>query len=92
VAETLGDGLGFDVLCFNAADGSEKLIEVKTTGLGREFPFYLTANEVRCSEDMAEQFQLFRVFDFGKAPRVYVLSGSLRVSCRLEPTLFRATI
>jgi hypothetical protein len=91
-AVEIGDGLGFDVLSFDDADESERLIEVKTTGLGKFFPFYVTANEVRCSQDMADQFQLFRVFDFGRAPRVYILTGSLTARCRLEPMLFRATI
>jgi hypothetical protein len=92
VAQTVGDGLGYDVLSFHDLDASEKLIEVKTTGLGKFFPFYVTANEVRCSEDVAERFHLFRVFDFAKVPRVYVLTGSLRSTCRLEPTVFRATL
>jgi hypothetical protein len=87
-----GDGLGFDVLSFDDRDGSERLIEVKTTGLGKFFPFYVTGNEVRCSEDMADRFHLFRVFDFGRVPRAYSLTGSLRANCRLEPTQYRATI
>src|SRR5262249_10888164 len=91
-AVEIGDGLGFDVLSFDDRDESEKLIEVKTTGLGKCFPFYVTSNEVRCSEDMAEQFHLFRVFDFGRTPRVYILTGSLSANCRLEPTQYRATI
>jgi hypothetical protein len=44
------------------------------------------------SEDVGERFQLFRVFDFARAPRVYVFTGSLKEICRLEPTLYRATI
>lgn len=92
VAEDIGDGLGFDVLSFDDQDESEKLIEVKTTGLGKFFPFYVTSNEVRCSEDMAEQFHLFRVFDFGRTPRVYILPGPLKNNLRLEPTQYRATI
>jgi len=47
---------------------------------------------VRCSEDMPDQFQLFRVVDFGRGPRAYVLAGSLQTNCRLEPTQFRAAI
>ena len=39
----IGDGLGFDVLSFDDADDSERCIEVKTTGLGKFFPFYVTA-------------------------------------------------
>jgi len=92
VAQTVGDGIGFDVLSFDDADESEKLIEVKATGLGKFFPFYVTINEVRCSEDMTEKFHLFRVFNFARTPRVYILTGSLRVNCHLEPMLFRATI
>jgi hypothetical protein len=92
VAVEIGDGLGFDVLSFDDQDESEKLIEVKTTGLGKFFPFYVTGNEVRCSEDMADKFHLFRVFDFGRTPRVYILTGSLKENCRLEPTQYRATI
>jgi hypothetical protein len=41
---------------------------------------------------VAEQFQLFRVFDFARRPRVYILTGSLRANCQLEPTMFRAVI
>jgi hypothetical protein len=61
-------------------------------GLGKFFPFYITSNEVRCSEDMADQFHLFRLFDFDRSPRVYILTGSLKENCRLVPTQYRATI
>jgi hypothetical protein len=88
----IGDGLGFDVLSFDEADDSERLLEVKTTGHGLFFPFYVTANEVRCSEDMAKQYRLYRVFDFSRSARVYVLSGSLRETCRLTPAQFLATL
>jgi Domain of unknown function (DUF3883) len=92
VAVEIGDGLSFDVLSFDDQDESEKLIEVKTTGLGKFFPFHVTGNEVRCSEDMTDKFHLFRVFDFGRTPRVYILTGSLKENCLLEPIQFRATI
>jgi hypothetical protein len=91
-AQVIGDGLGFDVLSFDAADDSERLIEVKTTGLGKFFPFYVTGVELRTSEDMSQRFQLFCVFDFSREPRVYILTGSLRANCLLEPMLYRAAI
>ena len=91
-SEEVGDGLGFDVLSFDDRDESERLVEVKTTGLGKFFPFYVTATELRCSEDVPERFHLFRVFDFGAEPRVYILAGSLAANCRLEPTQYRATV
>jgi hypothetical protein len=92
VAQTIGDGLGFDILSFDDADDSERMLEVKATGLGKFFPFYVTANEVRCSDDVPDQYHLFRVFDMGREPRIYILHGSLKILCQLEPVLFRAVI
>ncbi len=92
VAETVGDGLGYDVLSFDEKTGSERLVEVKTTTLGKYFPFYVTRNEVRCSEDMHSQFRLYRVFDFGKTARLYQLHGALSSACHLQPVLYRAAI
>jgi hypothetical protein len=91
-SQDIGDGLGFDILSFDEADDSERMLEVKTTGLGKFFPFYVTSNEVRCSEDVPQRYHLFRVFDFGREPRLYILHGSLRTLCQLEPVLFRAVI
>jgi hypothetical protein len=91
-ARDIGDGLGFDILSFDEADDSERMLEVKTTGLEKFFPFYVTANELRCSEDIPNQFHLFRVFDFGRTPRLYILHGSLNELCQLDPVLYRAVI
>lgn len=88
-AETRGDGAGYDIASFNA-DASPLLIEVKTTGLGKHFPFMVTANEVRVSEREARAYSLYRVFDFAARPRIYSLPGPLTASCRLEATQYRA--
>ena len=92
VAQSIGDGLGFDILSFDEADDSERMLEVKATGLGKFFPFYVTANEVRCSDDIPDQFHLFRVFNLGREQQIYILNGSLKILCQLEPVLFRAVI
>jgi hypothetical protein len=92
VADTCGDGVGFDVLSFDESDGSDRFIEVKTTGLGKDFPFYVTSNEVRCSEDCPERFRLYRLFDFARKPRIYVVTGALSRAWRLEPVLYRASV
>ena len=76
VSDTRGDGLGFDVLSFDEADESERMIEVKTTIQGKYFPFFVTSNEVRCSVAMAEQYHLYRLFRFTQRPRLYVLHGA----------------
>jgi hypothetical protein len=90
VSQSIGDGLGFDLLSFDEHDGSERLIEVKTTGLGKHFPFHVTANEVRCSEDVGQCYFLYRVFGFSSSPRVFFLQGPLSRSCRLEPASYVA--
>jgi hypothetical protein len=80
------------VLSFDENDGCERFIEVKTTGLGKHFPFYMTATEVRCSEDCPERFRLYRVFAFSRDPRVYVVSGDLSRELRLELIAYRASV
>lgn len=92
VAQTLGDGLGFDVLSFDDTTDAERSLEAKTTGLGKFFPFYVSINEVDCSQDVADKYHLYRVFDYARDPRLYILHGSLQDLCRLEPVKFRATI
>lgn len=89
-SQVIGDGLGFDIISFDETNDSEKMLEVKTTGLGKFFPFYVTQNEVRCSEDIPQQYHLFRVFDMARSPRLYTLQGSLRKICQLEPVVYRA--
>jgi hypothetical protein len=90
-SQTRGDGAGYDVRSFNT-DGSTRLIEVKTTGLGKYFPFNVTVNEVRCSQARADEFHLYRVFSFGPDARLYMLPGELSKSCHLDPTQYRAFV
>jgi hypothetical protein len=90
-AQARGDGAGYDVQSFDA-DGSTRLIEVKTTGLGKYFPFNVTVNEVRCSQARPVEFHLYRVFNFGSDARLYMLAGELSKSCHLDPTQYRAFV
>ena len=69
-----------------------RLIEVKTTGLGKYFPFNVTVNEVRCSEARPGEFQLYRVFNFGPDARLYMLPGAISGSCHLDATQYRAFV
>jgi len=86
-----GDGLGYDILSFNR-DASKRLIEVKTTGLGKYFPFVVTRNELACSQRERVGYHLYRLYEFGMAPKLYVLNGALDTSCSLEPTQYRAMV
>jgi hypothetical protein len=90
-AQVRGDGAGYDIQSFSH-DGGQRLIEVKTTGLGKYFPFNVTANEVRCSEARPTQFQLYRVFHFGAEAKLYMLPGALTTSCQLDPMQYRAFV
>jgi hypothetical protein len=90
-AQVMGDGAGYDIESFSP-DRSPRLVEVKTTGLGKHFPFNVTANEVRCSEARPRQFHLYRVFNFGPEARLYMLPGSIAESCRLNATQYRAFV
>jgi hypothetical protein len=89
VAQSRGDGLGYDIASFDP-DGRERLIEVKTTAFGAMTPFFATAREVTVSQEKAEAYRLYRLFKFRTKPRVFVLPGSLRQTCILDPVQFRA--
>lgn len=89
VAKDVGDGFGYDIGSFEA-DGKPTCIEVKTTTAGKSVPFFLTAAELEASKRLGKRYRLFRVFNFGKEPRVYVLSGPLNGLCHLVPASFRA--
>lgn len=89
VALSQGDGLGYDILSFET-DGRERLIEVKTTRFGPLTPFFASRNEVSVSADQWDAFQLYRLFKFSEQPRLFLLPGSLRQTCRLDAVQFSA--
>lgn len=89
VARTKGDGLGYDVHSFEA-DGRDRLIEVKTTRYGKRTPFFVSRNELACSQARGAEYRLYRLFRFREAPRLFELAGQLDQSCRLEPSQFLA--
>lgn len=91
VSKTKGDGLGFDVLSFDV-DGKERFIEVKTTAFAETTPFFISANEVRFSDEFSGQFHLYRLFDFRADPRMFQIPGSVNANCRLDPMTYRARV
>ena len=91
VSNAEGDGAGYDIRSFND-DGTPRLIEVKTTGLGKYHAFSVSPNEVSVSERAADRYHLYRLFRFGTGPRLYVLQGALSHVCRLEPSQFSARV
>ena len=90
VSQSKGDGLGYDVLSFDG-DGKERFIEVKTTTFGRDTPFFVSRGELALSSGAKEQFHLYRIFEFRKAPRLFDLRGALDQHCVLDPITYRAS-
>jgi hypothetical protein len=87
VSQTRGDGLGYDILSFEA-DGRERFVEVKTTRFGEMTPFFVSRNEVSTSGEIGDQYQLCRVFAFAREPRLFTLAGPLSYTCKLVPIAF----
>jgi uncharacterized protein DUF3883 len=91
VAETRGDHLGYDIQSFEV-NGRDRLIEVKTTRFGAMTPFFATRNEVAVSEQHPSDYHLYRLYKFQAGPKFFVLNGSLRSACRLEPVQYLAIL
>lgn len=88
VSKDIGDGLGYDIKSFNE-DGSVRYIEVKTTNLGKKAPFYFTINELLFSEKYSENYYLYRVFNFSKDKKLFIILGALSSICKYSPTEFK---
>lgn len=91
VAQTKGDGLGYDVLSFDR-EGREKWIEVKTTKYAIDVPFFVTRGEVRVSRASPEFYHLYRLYGFGSrsGTGLYRLQGDLEKSCNLDALSYQA--
>lgn len=90
ISKSQGDGLGFDILSFEA-DGRERFIEVKTTMFAKETPFYASSSELRFAQKNAERFFVYRLFEFKKAPKCYTLPGAIEDHCVLDPISYRCS-
>ncbi len=84
-----GDGFGYDIHSYNT-DGTDLFIEVKSTKLRKETPFFITQNEVRFSTENRDNYSLYRVYHLTKSPRLFTLHGDITTHCALSPTEYRA--
>jgi Protein NO VEIN, C-terminal len=87
VAQTRGDGLGYDILSFSA-NGEERWLEVKTTGASKTTPFLVTPNERTVWEANVYRYRVFRIFGFGDDPRFYRLKGEPTEIASWKPGLW----
>lgn len=89
VSQDIGDGLGYDIKSVGD-DGEDVYIEVKATVGGVGTPFFITPNEVAVSDTVGDSYRLYRLYDFAREPRFYVLKGSLGSSCLMRPAAYLA--
>jgi len=89
ISKTKGDFVGFDILSFET-NSREKFIEVKTTKYSAMTRFFASSNEVEVSLTHADKYQLYRLFNFEKQPKFFVLAGSLRNTCQLSAANYSA--
>jgi hypothetical protein len=91
MSDRCGDGTGYDIMSFEEDDVT-RFIEVKTTNGGSLTPFIISQNELEFSEEAEDAFCLYRVFEFAKAPRLFIVRGDLHHSLHLETMDYRARL
>jgi hypothetical protein len=85
-----GDGAGYDIRSFDPKSEKELFIEVKTSNCGKYQPFYISENEVSFSKDNSEQYSLYRVFNFRRDPKLFMLPGDIRQNVQLVANTYKA--
>jgi hypothetical protein len=89
VAEEDGDGAGYDIYSF-APNGSERLIEVKTTNGAARTPFFLSRNECELAMERPFDWSIYRVHLFARQPRIFTILPPLEDAVHLKPETWRA--
>jgi hypothetical protein len=89
VSQVDGDGAGYDILSFDP-DGSDRLIEVKTTKGWERIPFHITRNELAVAEERRGDWRLVRLWNFAREPRAFELRPPLEAHVSLMATSYQA--
>ena len=76
ISQNEGDGAGYDILS-KTINGKDKYIEVKTTKLGKETPFFFSRNELLFSTERSNDFILYRLFNFEEKAKMFMKNGDL---------------
>jgi hypothetical protein len=90
VSQVDGDGAGYDILSFEP-DGSDRLIEVKTTKGWERTPFHITCNELAVAEARRGDWRLVRLWNFAREPRAFELRPPLETHVSLMATSYQAS-
>ena len=89
VSDVDGDGAGYDIQSFET-DGTDRLIEVKTTNGWDRTPFYITRNELTVADTRRENWRLMRLWNFSREPKAFELRMPLDAHVSLIATGFQA--
>ncbi|MCT4371741.1 DUF3883 domain-containing protein [Yangia mangrovi] len=90
VSKEDGDGAGYDIASFTP-DGRARLIEVKTTNGWERTPFHISRNELEVAAERRDDWYLFRLYDFARAPQAFELRPPLDAHVTLTATNFQAS-
>lgn len=90
ISQELGDGAGYDILSFDT-EGKERFLEVKTTVGHNRTPFFLSKNEHDFANEAAQNFRVFRLYNWGRNPQAFLIKPPLDNSLILEPSAYRAS-
>jgi hypothetical protein len=88
ISKDISDGTGYDILSKNT-NGTDRYVEVKTTKLSKETPIYLTKTEIGFAKNKAKEFFLYRVFNFGLKPQLFIKAGEYDSYCKIQPITFK---
>jgi hypothetical protein len=88
VSHVDGDGAGYDIRSFDA-NGSDRLIEVKTTNGWERTPFHVTRNELAVAEAHRDDWRLVRLWNFAREPRAFELQPPLEAHVSLMATSYQ---
>ncbi|MBP6870441.1 MAG: DUF3883 domain-containing protein [Bacteroidales bacterium] len=88
ISQEQGDGAGFDILS-KYPNGKDKFIEVKSTKLSKEAPFYFTRNELHFSAQHAQDYHLYRLFNLNEEAKMFIRKGDLGTICHAVPIAYQ---
>lgn len=83
------DGHGYDICSFET-DGTAIFIDVKTTRGPASAPFFVSEGERRVASIKGGAYRIFRVYNFGPEPLIYVLAGPLEERLWMIPVGYKA--
>ena len=91
--EKYGNAYPCDIISYDPDTGHELFIEVKTTKGGINTPFFISESEVQFSNENADFYRLYRVFDAlkDKNPKFYETIGKVDENFSLETERYLAS-